>query len=85
MEEKRGRRERKAQGYTRSKKPTESKMKEREVRVGGRQGKTGEEKEATKMKAWERETEGGETARWSSGETEQNAKQINNQLTGITK
>lgn len=51
MEEKRGRRERKARGYTRRKKPTESKMKEREVRVGGRQGKTGEEKEAAKMKA----------------------------------
>lgn len=31
MEEKRGRRERKALGYTRREKPTESKMKERET------------------------------------------------------
>lgn len=51
--------ERKAYGYIRREKPTESKMKERDARVGGRQGKTGEDREDAKMK--EREREGGET------------------------
>lgn len=53
---KRGRRERKAQGFRRREreKPTESKMKERDVRVGGNQGKTGEEREETREN-WRRE------------------------------
>lgn len=55
MEEKRGRREKKARGFTRREKPTESKIKEGDARVGGRQGKTGEEKEDVKMKARKRE------------------------------
>lgn len=50
MEEKRGRRERKSRGFTRREKPTESKMKEGDARVGGRQGKTGEEREDVKLK-----------------------------------
>lgn len=54
MEENRGRRERKARGFTSREKPTESKMKERDARVGGRQGKTGEEREDAKMKERER-------------------------------
>lgn len=45
-----GRRERKVRGFTRREKPTESKMKEGDARVGGRQGKTGEEREDAKMK-----------------------------------
>lgn len=49
-----GRRERKARGFTRREKPTESKMKEGDARVGGRQGKTGEEREDAKMKERER-------------------------------
>lgn len=60
MEEKKGGGERKAWGYTRREKLTESKMKERVARVGGRQGKTGEDGEDAKMK--ERKREGGETA-----------------------
>lgn len=54
LEEKTGRRERKARGFTRREKPTESKMKEGDARVGGRQGKTGEEREDVKMKERER-------------------------------
>lgn len=34
----------KARGFTRREKPTESEMKEGDARVGGRQGKTGEER-----------------------------------------
>lgn len=57
-------------------------MKERDMRVGGRLGKTAEEREDVEMK----EKEGGETVGWNClGESEQSAKQINNQLTGITK
>lgn len=45
---------REAWGITGKGKPTESKMKEGDARVGGRQGKTGEEKEDAEMKERER-------------------------------
>lgn len=56
-------------------------------RVGGSQGKTAQEEEDVKMKVCERG--GRETTRWScqgerEREREPRAKQINNQLTGIT-
>lgn len=47
---KRGGERGKARGFTRREKPTESEMKEGDARVGGRQGKTGEEREDAKMK-----------------------------------
>lgn len=50
MEEKGGGEREKARGFTSREKPTESKMKEGDVRVGGRQGKTGEEKEDAEIK-----------------------------------
>lgn len=47
--------EREASGITRKEKPTESKIKEGDERVGGRQGKTGEEREDAEMKERTRE------------------------------
>lgn len=47
-------REREARGFTGREKPAESEMKEGDTRVGGRQGKTGEEREDAKMKERER-------------------------------